>query len=685
MLKRLSVLSFELLLLGAQPAWADAGAPVRDGGAQVEGADAEGLPDGTDVAPGAEEAETVVITGTRTPEQSQRATVKTDVVTRAEAERRGATNVAEALATQPGVQVNPGAYGYLGNVSAIQIQGFDLNRVLVLEDGEPVIGDVGGAIDLASLSLTDIARIELVTGPTSALYGSSAIGGVVNILRAPPATEGPSGRLRTDYRSFRGAVLQGTGAYRKGGSWGALELGFTRQDGIAGEAALPDLQIPKNARSSVGLRAGTGLGGRLEVELRGRWLHQKLDGLESTEYPGLGRFLVDLPETTDRFALQGFGTLRFGNGSNVRLSVSGQDARSTSANVPRGSPLQQTQRSTQSMESVEATATFADGARTWVAGVRLEGENLSQDLEQTQKVGGELVTATQPEVNPRWRGSGAVYGQLQWRLGALTLLPGVRAESHGAYGSVVAPRLALALRAMDPLTLRASVGRGFRTPSAEELGFDFDHSIYGYKVVGNPDLTPERSWGVNGDVTWRPDDRWSLRAGAFMNWVDDLIDVDLASGQTSGTVVTYRYANIEKVRTFGAQTSVAYRLGARLHAELAYDYLWTRDELNQQPLSGRPSHTLTASLRASLPWSLEAYGRAHVVGGAFVDPTTRSPGYQTVDLRIARALWPRSQGYLGVLNLFDVHQVAGQVGDLRPPLGRVLYAGVRAELPWEEN
>ena len=83
----------------------------------------------------------------------------------------------------------------------------------------------------------------------------------------------------------------------------------------------------------------------------------------------------------------------------------------------------------------------------------------------------------------------AAYAQLQWRIGkAFTLLPGVRAEDHGPYGGVVAPRLALALRPSQSLILRASAGRGFRTPSAEELGFNFDHSVYGYKVVGNKPL-----------------------------------------------------------------------------------------------------------------------------------------------------------------------------------------------------
>lgn len=71
---------------------------------------------------------TVVVTGTRTPESGARAAVRTDVVTRSEAERRGATNVGEALRGQLGVQVNPSAHGQLGGPSAIQIQGFDRNN-----------------------------------------------------------------------------------------------------------------------------------------------------------------------------------------------------------------------------------------------------------------------------------------------------------------------------------------------------------------------------------------------------------------------------------------------------------------------------------------------------------------------------------------------------------------------------
>jgi len=628
----------------------------------------------------------VVVTGTRTAEQSQRATVKTDVVTRDEAERRGATNVAEALSTQPGVQVNPGAYGYLGTVSPIQIQGFDLGRVLILEDGEPVIGDVGGAIDLAAIPIADLARIEIVTGPSSALYGSSAIGGVVNIISAPPRQDGASARARSEYRSHRGVVLQGSAAYRAANAWSQLDLSRTRQAAVAELPGLPDTQIPELSRSLVGARIGGRLNRNIELKLRARWLHQRFDGIESTEYPGLGRYLTDLPKSSDRIALHLVEDIRLGRGSSLRLSLGRQWALANTGNFRRNSPLGQAHDSSQNQQSFEATATLADGPRTWVIGARFETQRLSQQLHTHERVDGALVTTSAAEVTPQGLNSAALYSQLAWTLGrVLTVLPGVRGEQHGRQGSVVAPRLALAVRPNDAWTLRAGAGRGFRTPNAEEFGFNFDHSVYGYKVIGNRELKPEQSWGVNGDVAFRPATFITLRAGGFANWVRDLIDVDLASGMSTGTVVTYTYANFQRVRTAGGNLGLTLLSEDRFRADLGYDYLWTRDELSGEPLSGRPPHTLTASFRWSLPWRLELSARARSVSDAFVDTTTRTPGYQTIDGRLAFRVWPSTQAYAGVLNLLDVHQEPGRVGDLRPPLGRVLYVGLSAGLPSEQG
>ena len=80
--------------------------------------------------------------------------------------------------------------------------------------------------------------------------------------------------------------------------------------------------------------------------------------------------------------------------------------------------------------------------------------------------------------------------------------------------------------------------------------------------------------------------------------------------------------------------------------------------------------------------------------GASVDPTYKCPGgannaaydlHATIDARIGRTLWPKSQLYVGSLNITNVHSEAGRIGDTRPPLGRILYVGLKADFPWEDE
>lgn len=642
----------------------------------------------------AETPDTVVVTGTRTPERSQRATVKTDVVTKDEADRRGAATVADALGTQPGVQVNPGAYGYLGGVSAIQIQGFDRDRVLVLEDGERIVGDVGGAIDLASLPTADLARIEIVTGPTSSLYGSSAIGGVVNIVTAPPTASGFSGRGRLEGRSYRGVLAQANGAYRKKDRWIGVDLQLTRQDAIALGDDAPDTRLPETMRTLVGVRAGFQLAPRIDIRIRARWLRDRLDGVSSTIAPGLGRFVVDLPEETNRRTLHLIETIDLGKGSNLRLTLGRQWIDGESGTDRRDSPVDQNRTRRHRMSSAELIGTFADGPRTWVVGARGEAENFNQNIEKAESLSDGVSTSRLDEVAPQTLANTALYGQLQLKTQSnLTILPGVRGELHSRYGGAVAPRLALSYRPTEPVLLRASAGRGFRAPSAKELGFVFDHSFYGYRVAGNPSLSPETSWGANADATWVPDRARSitLRLGGFGNWVDQLIDVDLGTATSTAGVTEYKYVNYGTARTFGSQLDAAFRLSERFKSEISYAYLWTHDDLNDRPLTGRPAHVVTASVRATLPAKLDLNVRWRVNSDAYLTETSRAPGYTTFDVRLARAIAgePSSgtslEGFVGALNLLDIHQEAGRVGDTRPPLGRVFYAGLRGEFTSDQE
>lgn len=631
------------------------------------------------------EGETVVVTGSRTPERMQRATVKTDVITRDEAERRGAVNVADALASQPGLVVNPGSYGFLGGVSALQIQGFDRDRVLILEDGERVVGDVGGAVDLSAIPTGDIDRIEVVAGPTSALYGSAAIGGVVNVITAPPREQGATGRLRMEGRSLNGVVLQGNAAYRRGAPWAQLDFNLSRMDGIE-KSPGPDLRVPETSRRMVGIRAGTSLSKEMDVRVRFRSFRDRTVGLDSQNVQGLGRFFTETPAQTDRYTLHLIHVTKLGTkGSNIRLTLGRQWFDNFTARDLRNSPIDERHDRTHRMQSFEGVGTLVDGPRTWVAGARFEAEHFEQDLTRYISTSTGPLKQTAPEVIPLTYGISALYGQLAWKFGDLTVMPGARFEAHTRYGDSLAPRLAAAWRVNDVVTVRASGGRGFRAPSAKELGFLFDHASFGYRVLGSDSLKPEKSWGVNADVTASPTKAMTFRGSAYANWVEDLIDLDLANGSTNGGVSTYSYSNFGSARTAGGQVDVAFRPAPFLRAESSYAYTWTRDDVNDRPLQGRPPHAVTTSLRIEPGLKLELYVRARIVTNAFLDENTRAPGYENVDVRVARALWARSQIYVGSINVTDVKQDPNRLGDTRSPLGRIIYVGLKADFPWEDE
>ncbi len=638
---------------------------------------------------GAEPAGTpqeVVVTGTRTPESSQRATVRTEVVTREEAERRGARNVGEALAGEPSLEVNPQAYGYLGGPSGVQMQGLDGDRVLVLEDGERVIGDTGGVIDLAELPLTDVERIEYVVGPTSSLYGTNALGGVVNVVTAPPRNQGPSMRGRVEGRTSGDALAEAAGAYRKDDDWVGLSGSFGYRKAHALGTG-PELLVPSGTQAGAGLRAGTRLARRIELRLKARYLRDRSDGVTTEEVPGLRTFVIDLPEVNDRVTLRASETLDLGGGSRLDFSFGQSLFSGRSERDRKDSPVDQTRRRRASLSSFESVATLADGRqRTWVLGVRTESERFEERVERVVVASGGLERRSADEVSPTMLSSAAAFAQLGWDVvDAFSLMPGVRGEVHDRYGAVLAPRLALAVRPHDTLTLRAAAGRGFRAPSAKEYGFVFDHSVIGYRVLGNAGLVPETSWGATSDVTFRPSPRFRVRVGAFGNWVRNLIAFEPAPVQTDPNVTDYRYVNVDRARTAGADASVRFELADGLTAHAGYSYVFTRDDTTGEPLPNRPPHTVTLSALARLPAGFEATARFRLVTTTAVTSEVDTPGYGLLDARVGYSVLDSLQLYAGGANLLDVKRDPARVGDARPTLGAAVYVGARGELSFDED
>jgi outer membrane receptor for ferrienterochelin and colicins len=628
----------------------------------------------------------VVVTGSRSTERGSRSVVKVDVVTREEALKRGATNVGEALAGELGVFVNPASYGSIGQPSAAQIGGFDRERILVLEDGERVTGDVGGAVDLAQLSLGGVDRIEVVRGPASALFGTSAIGGVINVVTAPPQIEGLSGLMQLEGRHRWGGMARGELAYRHEASWLRLTSTFFGSEGVS--LSPPDLALPPTYRVDAGLQAGTTLG-RAEFSGRVRFGREAALGLDAQEFPGLGEFLVDLPDRTNRLSTNARSKLRLGEGHELTLALAKQWFWNRTAKDRRDSPIDEARDRFHTMHSAEATGSFFQGEwGSFLVGARGEIERFDQTLTKTTVVFGEPATERLLEVEPTQLGVGALYGQLRadpWDWVSATL--GARVEGSPRYGVAIAPRLALAFFPDTRWTVRVNGGRGYRVPTAKEIGFVFDHSTLGYRVIGNPDLAPETSWGLQAEVQVRPVRPLTFRVGTFANWVDELIDLRQGEPGTSGIagVDDFTYLNVGRARTFGVDARALARASEHIRAELGYSFLWTRDEDALRPLPGRPPHTFLVGAEGTLPFGTSLYARLRMVTDAYLDDETRAPPFTTLDLRVTHRVLPSLSVYAGALNVLGTQKDPRRFGDQRPIEGRTLMLGLTTELPWRDE
>ncbi len=121
--------------------------------------------------------ETIVVTGSRRAQPLAETTTATEVITRDDIKNSGSENIAGLLSHHPGLDVQQSFRG-----SDVRMQGLSSTYVLILVDGERAIGRIGGAIDLQRFPLEDVERVEIIKGPSSALYGSDALAGVINII-----------------------------------------------------------------------------------------------------------------------------------------------------------------------------------------------------------------------------------------------------------------------------------------------------------------------------------------------------------------------------------------------------------------------------------------------------------------------------------------------------------------------
>ena len=571
----------------------------------------------------------VVVTATRTETPQTEVTTSISVITSKEIEAQHAETALEALRNVPGVDVVQS--GSKGNSGAVFIRGSNSDQVLVLMDGVEVNSTTLGSFDFAHLTTDNIDRIEVLRGAGGTLYGSQAIGGVINIItkkgqgpaqltlsgeggnwsthREALSLRGGLGRLgyslsvsrfasdgfhrfnddyrnltssaRLDYRLTDNATIKGIFHFAK------TDLGLFNSNNFA-----PGNPGDPNAREATEQYLG-----KLEWEqkifsdwdfrISGSIFKEHLRDSDNTDACVFLGFPCDAAKTRSRFRPQ-IGTAEFQ--TNYRLA----EWSTTTFGV-------------EFKRRSASTSSTSDGAD--LGKIDRSIRNMSYYLQE----------------------------QIQFWDHRLTLIPGIRLDDNQSFGTAWTPSFSAAYSVKETQTkVRAGYAAGFKAPTLNDLFFP---AGFGCPAFGNPNLDPEKSWELNAGIDQDlMRDRVKLALTYFHREVRDLIEGRPIPGDPFGC---FRAENTGSARFNGVESSLQIKLLSPLTLETQYSYLdW---DTADGRLPRRPKHRGSVILNYFQD-GLNVNLAAHVVGrrddfrAAFPFGNTTTAGYVRTDLASSYAL-----------------------------------------------
>jgi len=533
----------------------------------------------------------VVVTATRVPTPAERIPAATTVIGRQDIEERGYVTLADALAAVPGFRLVQA--GGPGQQASGFLRGTNSRHVLVLRDGVPLndSSEPNGAFNFGNELLGDVERIEVVRGPVSAIYGTAAIGGVVNLI----TRRAPADRAFAPYGEIAGGTQRTLRGYAgAGGTIGAFDYGITGQS-LSTEgfnATAPRFWSNRGERdglraAAVTARAGVTLGETTPDAILGA---TRIEGLVRWRENTFG--LDSVPQDDPNYTGQDrnwFGYLRsqtalFGGAWTTGLRVSGSEDRRRYVNLP---------------DAGNRFGTADDlyiGDRlslAWDNTLRLPADGFVTDASLTFGGGWDRESAESAAGSPFFRTTTDAraentYGYLgaQARLfERLDVTAALRLDDAEDYGTDVTWRLGAVLAIPEISSrIRAAGGTAFKAPSLYQR-----FGVIGTFFRGNPDLEAERS--TSWEVGWETDiaGRFAtVSALYFDSRIRDLINFD----PTFSTLV-----NVDRARIRGGEFGLTLRPATWLDITGAWTVTEARDTTTDTPLPRRPRNVASLSAR----------------------------------------------------------------------------------------
>ncbi len=595
----------------------------------------------------------MVVTGTRTERYLKDTPVTTQVIKGDKLTETGAADLSQLIQESTGVNVIENQFG-----TGVEFNGFDSDHILILVDGMKVVGRVNGQLDIAQIPIDQIDRIEIVKGATSALYGSEAMGGVINILTKNPQTpmnvhsENTIGSFGRKDHTLSLSKIQGdwhwvlSGGLRQFGGYD-LDESTVWEDGSQYE------------KRNVHFKINRQFGSHFKLRMDARYFDENQSLISNHVFrDNIGN---------DRSSIR--GQLKFNrgiwamDGSMEQSNYSHLFDREVlkSGNILKGSLTEN------GLTSSNLNFHREGESHKLMGGMGIDHEGITSDRVQ----GGErkstlmnLFFQNEYHIAPKW-----------------IVLGGFRVDRHSIYGRHISPKISIMYKPEMISRIRLAYGEGFRAPSFKELFLDYSNISVGYHIIGNGELKPESSQNISIDIERWHTGKYHARINMFWNEISGLIDykyLGIIDGQS-----TYQSTNLSAVRTRGIELDFTYFITDQLESWVGYSLLDTWDKENNRTLPLKAKHKAQGGLRYGFANGVKFNLRLQHLSERinwetdFAGQTIKNviSSYTTLNGHMTVPLPWGLQGFIGGKNLTN------QVDEVWGPMpGREWYGGIRFDL-----
>ena len=535
--------------------------------------------------------EDIVVTAQKHTSASQDVPISVSIVKSGEITSRSPEAIDFALRYIPGVSVTESQVNIRGSSGYARSVG---SRVLFLLDGMSFLSADNGDIKFDALPIMNVDRIEVVKGAGSALYGSSALGGVINVITRKP-TEQLHGAFSASIGKYDGikySEWQVPGLTRRIGIFEGGITGTLGEIGLLGSIAVKrneGYRLGDDSYKSSGfLKVTTPLSGhdRSETSLLFAnedhggflWWRDLNHPLLPADSLGAVNGRIHSFKTNVQSSLQSILSDHTILNSRASILYTNFSTNASKSGDPPGPHSNATNYNLQFDVNTDAF-----GPIYFTSGILGLYQTVNSDLFQTHR--------------------GLTFGafaQGEYKLNPCIFTLGIREDvsryDDSAFVGSASPKFGISFDAGRGLNFRSSVGTGFRAPT---IGEKFIHQVFsGFPVIPNPGLTPEKSYSAEFGGSYRTSNLY-LDGAIFYSSFNNLIEAGFVSGSGVNAI---QFRNLTSAETFGHEEVIEYYPFSNddLTLRLGYTYVFPRDRVTKQILNFRPRHLLQA--RAEGKW-----------------------------------------------------------------------------------